>query len=223
MFRSQEQKEDYGAVLKISGFNELSHPRRGLRKTETAQTLCRIFTELHYQLGVLSPEEATFLQENRIDPPKNWLTASRHPKAKIFSMGAKKIAVILFPWDNSGQTGRTQIVELASELRRDVDLLIGLSPWGINQERSFFSNSPNVLNILLGSGPGPGFKSKFVQEGTTLWVRPYGRGKVVFSLRIKSWPSGPETVWRPGKTVDTDIILLKDNIPEEESISSLLN
>jgi hypothetical protein len=208
--------------LKIAGYHELSRPNRGLQQVEPARRLCRVFSRLSYELGVLSPDEASFLEANRIDPPKGWLLASEHPKAKIFSLASRKIAVLVFPYSRSGETGQKEVLELARKLRPETDLLIGLSPWGIHQERSFLGSSPHILDIFLGGGPGPGFKSKFMQGGATLWVRPYGRGKVVFSIRIKEWPSSPQSVWRPGQTVDTDIILLKKNIPEDEAVRSLL-
>lgn len=209
--------------MKIAGYHELSRPRRGLQQVEPTRRLCRIFSRLSYELGVLSPDEAAFLEANRIDPPQGWLVASKHPKAKVFSLASKKIAVLVFPYSSSGEAGRDEVLKLAEKLRPETDLLIGLSPWGIHRERAFLSNGQNVLDIFLGGGPGPGFKSKFVQGGTTLWVRPYGRGKVVFSIRIHDWPSRPKTAWRPGQTVDTDIILLKKNIPEDEAIRSLFN
>ncbi len=75
----------------------------------------------------------------------------------------------------------------AEKLRPQVNLVIGLSPWGYQGEVNVLGSAEDKrgLDVLIGGGHGSGNRGKIMAGGRTLWMRPFPKGKGVHHVNFE--------------------------------------
>ena len=212
----------------MAGGYEFHRPNHtNLSRTKTKK-LVKVYSELDYDLGIISPQVTDLLTDSEKEQVSDWRETTNSVQTRILDYQDHKLGILIFPELNKNSNGKTkgihkEIVKKARELRPRVNLLIGISPWGNFPEDKFLTNNPPVLDILLGSGSGPHMTGKFLQDKKTVWVRPLSKGKTISQITIPCWPKkNTNHVWKPNKNITTNLILLKGDIPADPKISSYL-
>nr|WP_245805437.1 hypothetical protein [Desulfovibrio gilichinskyi] len=186
---------------------------------------------MNYDLGILSPAEADLLKGSANGIPKNWINCKK-ASVKILTLAhGKKAGFIILPYLEKGTSDLsgeliTELAELFKKYKSQTDVLIGLSPWGYFREKALlaspvFAESP--LDILLGSGDGPGMTGTVDNNGKTLWVRSYPTGKAVNRIDIFQWPSrDADFKWTSGQNIRWFLQSLRDDVREEPTVLKLI-
>ena len=178
-------------------------------------------------MGSLTPVEAKALAEHDVAPPANWLTLSdKDVQTTVLEKSGAKIGVVFFPMlkNPKAQPGDDMIQKIDKEvakLRPTVSLVVGVSPWGVESEAYFLERAKTVPDVLLGSGPGVGFAAKPAQNGRTLWVHTYNKGKAIYSLDVLQWPTTKGFKWELGTGFTTQAIILDETYPADPAMESL--
>nr|WP_235727727.1 hypothetical protein [Maridesulfovibrio frigidus] len=186
---------------------------------------------MNYDLGLLSPAEAAFLKESPNGIPKNWIDC-KDASVKIVPLAdGKKAGFIILPFIEKGSSNVpdeliSQIAELVKKYRDKTDILIGVSSLGYFREKKLLA-SPQLadlsMDILLGSGDGPGMTGTLADSGKTLWVRSYPTGKAVNRIDIFQWPSrDADFKWTSGQNIKWFLQSLLDNVREEPTVLKLI-
>jgi hypothetical protein len=162
------------------------------------------------------------MREKGVAPPKGWMSLDHKPHSKVFQVGESRIGILVFPPRPQNPGDYSRISELARTMGSDVSLLIGMSPWGANQEQKFLRKRPEAVDILLGGGSGPPFKAKYPGSGETLWIRPYTEGKAVHSVSIPSLSAPGLGSADPNNALDIRLLMLKDDIPQKPNIKEII-
>ncbi|MDL2306744.1 hypothetical protein LJC48_01760 [Desulfovibrio sp. OttesenSCG-928-C06] len=109
------------------------------------------------------------------------------------------------------------------QLAPQVDLLIGVSPWGYRVERHFIGQTPGLYHILLGGGSGLSFPYASTEGGYPLiWSRPYPEGRSVNLIKLYEWPQPGISQWTPEISFGADFEDLGSSIPSDPEIAGLL-
>lgn len=144
-------------------------------------------------LGLLAPDEAASLAGQGVRPPEGFVTLSELVSRVVTLEDGRAVGVLAFPPLPPGQAAPSAgmaaaIADQAAALRTRTGLVVGVSAWGYPAELDYLSNHQPVVDVLLGSGMGPGtFQS--VADGRLLWLRPYGKGRTVHTLTLRRWPA----------------------------------
>ncbi|WP_291327832.1 hypothetical protein [Desulfovibrio sp. UCD-KL4C] len=182
-------------------------------------------------MGILSPAEVDLLQESPSGIPKNWIN-SKKTSAKILTLtNGKKAGFIILPYLEKGSNELpsellTELTAVFKKYKSKTDILIGISPWGYFREKTLLSSpiyAAFPLDILLGSGDGPGMTGTVSNNGKTLWVRSYPTGKAVNRIDIFQWPSrDADFKWTSGQNIRWFLQSLRDNVREEQTVLKLI-
>jgi len=219
-------QDNDSAVLTIAGPFELMRPGAERLNTGKRKTLGKVFTALNYDLGVLAPEEKPLFSGSNAIP--DWTAAGETPETMVLNRMGRQIGVVVFP----GFEGRRDWSTFATELRSTIrtmrtraDLLIGISSLGWNLENQFLTGPDAGLDILLGSGPGPAFQGKVTGGGTTLWVRPYSRGRAVNSITIPDFEATRWLMsgWKLNRNIRTGMVILKGGMEQDQTVLDIIN
>lgn len=184
-------------------------------------------------MGVVAPaEERAFLQA--FTPlPDGWLVTGDEAATRVlgYNDSGIRVGVIIFPHHEDGAgpvpaAKRASVQRAIERLTLECDLLVGVSDWGMKAEQAYLmQQAPNLrVDVLLGSGPGPGTMGRLTASGGTLWVRAFTDGKAVEVIRFHTLP-GPaprsDFAWTVGADVDPSAIPLDEALPPDVSIAKL--
>ncbi len=186
-----------------------------------------VFRYLKYNAGFLTGLEKDILKINSISIPENWRVMPReNPMLFKLKVGKGEIFFVPFPEETSEFQEVCKKINLLAKrinLNNNGALIIGLSAWGADLEKRYLELPGCSVHVLLGAGKGFGTRGKVVNNGHTLWIRPYSRGKAVNLLKILKFPrQNPDWQWRPGDNVILDVCVLNERVPSDEKILNLL-
>ncbi len=179
-----------------------SHTQKNL-----PQALAEAHTKLAYDAMILHPLEKNWLTQHNVSLSKEWIVQASHGDAKVFQAGDTRIGLLVFPaLLNTGEMPdkkMTQNIAKKAEFLRDkADLVVGVSSWGALAEDFFIKQEGPALDILLGTGPGPGLVGRFMAEGKTFWTRAYTQGKLLHVIKIAELPRRtPGWRWEKNKNI----------------------
>jgi hypothetical protein len=188
------------------------------------QRMARVYGQLGYDAGLLFEAEKSALEAVQAAVPLGFI-APRAPDTALARVGDRTVGLIFLP-DTYGKTPpsalMTQVVETAASLSGKVDLVIGLSSWGIDAEQLLIGRADGAFHILIGGGSGRGLVGMPMAFGKTLWVRPYSDGKGVGRIDAFSWPEpGKADVWI-NSSLRFDVLPLRDDLPDDPAVAALL-
>jgi len=224
----KKERNENGVLL--AGPWELARPGSDRTDEGDPAAMVRALELMDYSAGVLAGSEHALLAAKNIAAPTGWTVLRTSPEYKLIRTGRKTIGILMFPEEAALKDGRLDathlkaISSMAAKLRTDrVDLLIGISPWGQRAEQTFLSSTPPVVDLLLGSGPGSGLTGRVMQEGRTMWVRPYSKGKALNRIEIRELPTRDKAwKWITGKNIVCSLGLLDSGVRPDPTITNIL-
>ncbi|BBD07585.1 hypothetical protein [Desulfovibrio ferrophilus] len=202
--------------------------REGLESKELAQALSKAYSSLEYHTGYLVPGEKAWLEDSGTTPPENWVTASDRIQERIIDRAGYKVGLIYFPKLIKGAKEPSAmmmkaVVRKAESLSKRSDIVIGISPWGGNAERTLLEKHTPQIHLLLGAGPGPGLAGRFARNGQTFWVRSYKRGKAVHVIHISKLPTrSNDWKWIKNGNISMKLEVLNQDLSEDADLVALL-
>ncbi|KAF0232362.1 MAG: hypothetical protein FD177_2606 [Desulfovibrionaceae bacterium] len=196
---------------------------------EAYAPLVKAYEALNYSAGAISPAEATQFSSMGIAPPRGWqVLDSKEPKAVILDTAKGKVGVVYFPEIKKagGDPTPEQLQAISrklKELRPQVKLLVGVSPWGVQTESDFIEKQKPDLDVLLGSGTGVGFSAKADQgNGRVLWMHTYTKGKAIYTIDLLAWPSEKSFKWEKEVNFTTQAVVLDDTFNPTPALEQML-
>lgn len=215
----------------LGGEYEYLLPTGEKKNDKKRDALAKIFSYLDYDFGMLSPTEKEYLEKSSSGIPKNWKTYPDFTLNKITLKNGKTVGIVTFPnlEGNSEELPDSLVTDLTKNLRqfkKQADIIIGMSPWGYFREKALLENHNYLecpLDILLGSGNGPGLTGRLIAQNKTLWVRCYPTGKAVSRIDILDWPKRDSDFrWTLGQNIRCLIQSLLINTREDPKVLDLL-
>jgi len=191
--------------------------------------LVQAYQRLGYDLVVLSPDEEKLLRRAGATIPDNWITAGPRTGMVDLEKAGLRIGVVIFPLldppvDKPPGVLMRQVEDKARRLRERSDLVVGISTWGGMAEKRFLKQTGPVLDILLGSGPGPGLAGGLFADKRTFWTRPVSRGKTVSAVGLAEMPRpGEDWQWVKEKNIHLLHRPLDDAQPPDASMDALFD
>lgn len=191
-------------VLAVAGGYEFTPPPDDTTleppSPELTLALDQAYRQLDYDLIILSPSDEQLLRRAGVDIPKNWITATQRPGMIELKKAGLRIGVVVFPImdppvDTPSSVLVRQVADKARRLRERSDIVVGVSLWGGMAEKRFLNQAGPVLDVLLGSGPGPGLAGGLYAGRRTFWTRPARRGMSVNAVGLAALPR-PGDDWR---------------------------
>lgn len=181
--------------------------------------LVKAFDRLGYQAGALGSREAKMLADRGLAPPTGWKTLSNKVQSQVIDVPNGKIGLIFFPElkDPKADPSVSAIEAVereAARIRPTVNLVVGVSGWGVRGEEIYLAKAKPVLHVLLGAGDGVGFSARSEADGKTLWMRSYTKGRAIYELDVRTWPTGEDFAWTPGVQFATQAIPLDVHFPD---------
>lgn len=194
---------------------------------EAWPVLPKAFDLLGYSSGCVSPAEVKAMADRGLSLPPNWRELGKDVRSQILETPHGKIGLIFFPVlakpdaEPSPDT-IDKIAKEAKKLRPSVQLVVGVSGWGLTNERVYLEKASPVLDVLLGGGDGPGFSAMPSGDSKTLWMRSYTKGKALYVLDVLAWPTVRGFSWEPGRQYDTRVMLLDASYAPNPAMDELL-
>ncbi len=185
----------------------------------------------------LSIGAASWFRAEQVELPKSFQPVSSAFPHRILEVGGRKIGLVFFAPLESASTDEAALKKLrqplfdkalarGKELRPQVDLLIGISPWGQLMEDTFLPQADQYFDVLLGAGDGLPFA--VTQRKTAphvLWSRSDMRGRAVTTLDIMRYPARQRAMaepWAESLNFASDMIYLGPEIQDDQSVSEIL-
>lgn len=181
--------------------------------------LAKAFDRLGYQAGALGSQEARMLADRGLSPPAGWKILTGKVQSQVIDVPGGKVGLVFFPELKDPKAAPAQsVIEAiereAARLRPAVNLVVGVSGWGLRNEETYLQSAKPVLHVLLGGGDGVGFSARTEAEGKTLWMRSYTKGRAIYELDVRAWPKGDDYGWIPGVQFASQAIPLDVNFPD---------
>lgn len=179
-------------------------------------------------MGVLSREESKKFSALGRLAPRGWHSPQdKEPVSVILDTPGGKVGVVIFPeakkaGEAPGEDISRAVSRAAKELRPQVKLVIGVSPWGVTAENEFLEQARPDLDVLLGSGDGVGFSAKNANGNRTLWMHSYTKGRALYVLNILDWPVEKNFKWDVDKNFTTQAIILEDHYAPDPEMEKRL-
>lgn len=174
----------------------------------------------------VSPPAQKWLGERAATLPPNYILMQGKLQSRVIPAAGKRIGVVWFAPDGPDGLADAQsdAIRAGRELRGQVDLLVGVSPWGSDAERKFTERVEGLYHIIMGGGPGYGFGSslKGANKGV-LWLRPEPQGSAVNVVEILSWPEPALHIWEYSANFTARVELLGPNVPSDAVIEEIFN
>jgi hypothetical protein len=214
-------------LLTLAGGYEFGREALGSKDAESLKALAVSYGMMDYDLGLLTGFELKEFEENGLTPPDRWV----HPNEVRFmrlDRGGVAVGVLLFPEIPSDaktpqQRVLKEIEDILRQQRGKVDLLVGLSPWGLWVEKAYLESGSDTPDILLGSGPGVEVPGSIMASGRTFWTRPYAKGKSVTRMDILDLPRGKASfAWAENGNIRIESPALTDSYIEDIDVLSAL-
>jgi len=189
------------------------------------RALAAAYAKLGYQAGQLLAAERAAMDAVGIPAPAGFL-ASSGMEMRLIATAAGTVGLLLLPELTTPAPSEAQFAEAAAAaraLRAQADLVVGLSPWGVDAEQLLAGRADGAFHILVGSGKGRGAPGLFAAFDKTLWVRPYAEGKAVGRIEILAMPGkDPAFKWQKDANVRFDVVPLKDDVRDDPDTAALL-
>jgi hypothetical protein len=189
--------------------------------------LKRGYDLLGYDIALMSPADALVFSHAGLEAGPSWSGPFLRPQLIVRDVPGGSLAFVLFP--DSGQHDpdmEEEVARFARSLRGEGkhNLVIGVSTWGADRENAFIDRLGDAFDIILGSGPGPGYAGLYMREGGLLWVRPFTKGRSVNSVTIPALPApGHKTVWEPQASIFTEAVSLGGGVPSDPQIDAIFS
>ncbi|NLV96882.1 MAG: hypothetical protein GX043_06055 [Desulfovibrionales bacterium] len=210
----------------VAGGHEFLSPDKAKDSPGIMTRLLAAYSQLPYDIFLLAPTDEQSIIQNYLSPNPSWHGPLTQPQVVSHKVQDGTIAFVLFPDKQSHSlTGNKKLGNFIRNLRdtKEYNLIVGISSWGSDQEENFLAAEPNTVDILLGSGDGPGYTGLYLQENAALWVRAFSKGKAVSTITIPSLPAPQEKViWEPEETIFTKTETLDHSIPLDDEMHTLL-
>ncbi len=211
----------------IAGSNEFSRNRVPALPLITLKALSEAYTNLDYDLGLLTKEETDFFCKAKLSPPKGFVDTDEL-SYREFEVSGGTVGVVIFPGLKGAKVPSKKmtaaITRMCKEKIKQTDLLIGLSTWGYWGEQAYLKDEQNIaMDILLGSGPGVEVSGAIMSNGHVWWNRAYGRGKFIIRLNIKKWPSrNGSHQWIDNNNIHAKSIMLTSEYVEDKNTLAII-
>ena len=214
-------------VLYIVGADEFTAdvPDSGLEKTDIAspELVQHIYSALRPDVGYLSPAASSWFGSF---VPESFLRIEKSPITKRIEIGGLVIALIFFPDIHQNERNADEVLSAvlaAAHEVADVDLRIGISPWGFQREYAAREGLAQAFHIVLGAGEGAHFPLDATAMEPALWVRAAEDGRSVVSIDLEACPPRDmPPAWIQGINIRAREIRLGDEIPEDRHVKALL-
>jgi hypothetical protein len=196
--------------------------KRGLLNPEQ---ILGAYNRFMAQCIYLSPQTQAWMGERVKSLPANYLRMGGTAQSRIIPVSGGQVGIVCFAQADkrSLQEARNDALEAGRKLRGQVDLLIGVSPWGSDAERAFADQADGLYHIILGGGPGYGFGASVPGKNKgLLWARPEREGITVNLVEIKAWPDPALHIWEREANYTAEVIMLGPSIPSDPVILELL-
>jgi hypothetical protein len=195
-----------------------------------ARALGAAYARLEYDAGYVTPSDDRELGDAASAVLKGGHDNEGPVTSRVVEKDGKRFGLVFMPELPDSGKGPTEaqmdaVMAEAEKLRPQVDMVIGLSPWGYQGEVDFLDRAKDKrgLDVLLGGGHGSGNRGKVMAGGRTLWMRPYPKGKAVSVVRVEQLPGeGIAPVWKENENSGFETIILDEQVPQEPGIEELL-
>lgn len=193
-----------------------------------APALAEAYQALAYDIGYNVREDADWLRAHDMKAPQPFKTASKQVQVSIFNKADKKIGVLMLPTLLKGTKKPTSmmlrtVVQKSKQLAKRTDLVVAVSPWGMEGEFELLKNHIPEIDVLLGGGPGPGIAGRFMNNSKTFWARAYSKGKALHLIRLGEWPKRTDSwKWSKGKNLNLDFKTLTTDVAENAQMKEIL-
>lgn len=187
------------------------------------QDVLRAYNRFFAQGIYLSPRAQKWLGALAAALPPNYLKMQSRPVSRVIPLGGRSVGLVFFPKAEASRPNEiaaayAEALQAGRSLRPQVDLLVGVSPWGIHGERAFAEQAEGVYHLILGGGPGYGFGFALMGGGGgVIWARPEDQGRSVNLVEILAWPDAAPR-WEPEANFRAQIILLGPEVPDDPGI-----
>lgn len=210
----------------LADIDENKSPAKG-----SPRAIGQAYATMGYDAMMITDADAAVLGPNPPKELKGWLVPNGVMVSRIIERGGMRIGLVFFPTPEV--VGRPipeaymdAVEKEIARLRPWTDALIGVSPWGMEEEQTFLQKGEGTggtVDILLGGGRGPGNHGKTAAGGATAWLRPFSKGKAVAMVRLesmtrKSKGSGED----PSSGTRFEQIILDDAAPTDAAMDALL-
>lgn len=217
------------AVFVAGAFEFIADDKSEKPDNNAWEPLVKAFDKLGYSIGGLSPAEAEALEAHGLKLSGDWLTLDpKEVRSCVVNTPGGQIGFVYFPVLKSAMDSPTEatlerIAREASRLRAaKVKLVVGVSPWGVQNESEYLEKSKPVVDVLLGSGPGVGFSAKPADGGKVLWMHTFTKGKALYTVDVLDWPDADQPVrWEQGKNYTTRVLVLDDSYTPDPTVAAL--
>lgn len=215
--------------------------------------LVKAYEALNYSAGAVGQEELARLARQGVAPPGGWLVLDpKEPRTRLIDTPKGKVGLVFFPEVKGlgdtpletapGKEGFSLIPRARKEASSTLEaeakalakaikelreggaaMVVGISPWGSQAEADYLEGHRPDLDILLGAGSGVGFMAKPENNGRTLWMRTYTKGKAVYQIDVLAWPSGKGFKWEEKKNYQSKALLLDDAVKPDPDMERLIH
>ncbi len=215
-----------GTLVQVAGPYEFLEPGDAAAPEGSLDPMVEALTRLSPDVLCLAPEESALLSRAGIVPPDSAVVLGQAPVTRILARGGVRVGLVFFPVPaKSGEKvedkARSATIRAARDLRGQVDLLVGVSPWGSMAEEAFLAANPDLLDVLLGGGPGFGAPAEPQPAPGTLWARSHTKGKTINRLDIALPLKRPAAPWTPGENHQAALLNPDHTVPGDPDIQAL--
>jgi hypothetical protein len=193
-----------------------------------------VFTrKLHAMLGVdagwISHKAAEWMKKYAGGIPAGYLEIGKAPRGTILRTPIGPVGIVFFPEGDVPGKGpapeqKRQVLESGRELRGQVRLLLGVSPWGLVAEKSFLPEAGGIFDGILGGGEGVGFGFSLAEKVPGLiWLRPDGKGRAVNVLELyAARDDDTPFLGEEGKTFDARLDFMGEDVSPDRAALDLI-
>lgn len=147
---------------------------------------------LRYDCLYVSPKAEAWFRNNGGALPASGVLVGAEPVVREFVIAEKRLGVALLPYGTTRWAEPTdeQIDEALTALRSlqgRVDLVIAVSPWGLQAESEIALRFQGEAHLLLGGGSGSGVPGQVFPPGL-LWARAESAGRGLVVIDFLQWP-----------------------------------
>lgn len=189
------------------------------------RALAEAYDRQGYQVGQLATIERAALNEAKARIPAGFSSPADF-ETRLVQTKAGTVGLVLLPELTTPAPSDAQFAkaaEMARSLRPKADLVIGLSPWGVDAEQLLIGRSDGAFHVMVGSGKGRGTPGLLAAFDKTLWVRPYAEGKAVGRIDILAMPGKDSAFkWQKDVNVRFDVVPLRDDVKDDPDTAALL-